>query len=108
VRIDNVVGFQNFTSSAIASTALACSTALFRNVTTGVLANAAVLSVGGSTGAIRFRDDGVAPVSNVGMRLVAGIVPYFYQGDLTRLQFIADSVPGNADVQITYVYVQDQ
>ena len=106
MRINNVVGFQQLTSSTIAS-ASSCSTALYRNVTTGVLANAAVISAGGSSGAIRFRDDGTAPTSNIGMRLPSGIAPYFYQGDLNRLQFIADAVPGNADVNITYVYAQD-
>lgn len=97
-----ITGFQQFTSNSIATSALGVSTALLTNAQSGARANAALLSVGGSTGAIRFRDDGTAPTSNIGMRLPAGTVPYFYQGDLQKLMFIADSVPGNADVNVTF------
>lgn len=78
-----------------------------KNTTNGLIANAAIFQAGGSTGAIRFRDDGIAPTTVIGMRIPANTLPYFYQGDLHRLQFIADSTAGNADVQITYVLAND-
>lgn len=105
MRITKVIGFQQFTSNTLTA-AVACSTALLVD-SQGNKANAAVFSAGGSTGAIRFRDDGTAPTSNIGMRLPAGVAPYFYQGDLYRILFIVDSVPGNADVNATYVQVAD-
>jgi hypothetical protein len=104
LRVTKVVSFQKF-SSTIITTAQAISSTLVDGQ--GISANAAIFSVGGSTGAIRFRDDGTAPVSDSGMRLPAGTVPYFYQGDLQRIKFIADSVPGNADVNATFVQVAD-
>lgn len=106
MRITKITGFQQFTSNSIATAALGVSTALLMDGQ-GQKANAAVLSAGGSTGAIRWRDDGTAPTSNIGMRLPAGVAPYLYQGDLHKLQFIADAVPGNADVNVTYVNVSD-
>lgn len=106
MRITKVIGFQQLLSSSIATAAVACSTSLLKDGQ-GNSANAAQLSVGGSTGAIRWRDDGTAPTSNIGMRLPAGVAPYFYQGDLQKILFIADSVPGNADVNITYFQVAD-
>jgi len=98
------LGFQQFTSTVI-TTAVTVSTALDPN--SGYTANAAWLSVGGSTGAIRWRDDGTAPTSNIGMRLPSGTVPYLYQGDLQKLKLIVDSVPGNADINITFLKVSD-
>lgn len=104
MRVTKVVGFQKF-SSTIITTAQAISTALIDGQ--GIQANAAIFSVGGSTGAVRFRDDGTAPVSDAGMRLPTGANPYFYQGDLQKIKFIADSVPGNADVNAEFVQVAD-
>ena len=107
MQINKVIGFQQFISSSLTS-AVACSTALLKEIQSGgISANAAVFSVGGSTGAVRWRDDGTAPTSNIGMRMPAGVAPYLYQGDLQKLQFIVDSVPGNADMNITYVRVSD-
>jgi len=101
-----VIGFQQFTSTVI-TTAVVIAKSSTVNTTTGTVANAALVSIGGSTGAVRFRDDGTAPTSNIGMRLPAGTVPYLYQGDLQKIAFIADSVPGNADVNLAYVQVVD-
>lgn len=106
MRVTRVINFQQFTSNTIATTPTACSTALLTDAQ-GNKANAALFSTGGSTGAIRWRDDGTAPTSSIGIRLPAGVAPYFYQGDLNRLLFIADSVPGNADVNVVYVQVAD-
>jgi hypothetical protein len=102
-----ITGFQQFTSQSLTG-ALGVSTALLLDEKSGTRANAALISIGGSTGAIRFRDDGVAPTSNIGMRLPAGVVPFLYQGDLNKIRFIADSVPGNADVNVTYLSVGPQ
>ena len=106
MHINKVTGFQQFTSNSLTA-ALSVSTALLKLNSTGDIANAAEISVGGSTGAIRWRDDGTAPTSNIGMRLASGSLPYLYQGDLHKLQFIADSVPGNADANVRYVLVAD-
>lgn len=103
-RVVATTGYQQFLSSALTGS-VALSTSLLTNVTTGVIANAAIFSVGGSSGAIRFRDDGVAPTSNIGMRLPANSHPYLYQGDLHRIRLIADSAAGNADLNVTYVQV---
>lgn len=106
MRVTKIIGFQQFLSSALTA-AVACSTSLMKHAQTGDPANAALVSAGGSSGAIRWRDDGTDPTSNIGMRLPAGVAPYFYQGDLGKLKFIADAVPGNADVNITYVQAVD-
>lgn len=106
MRINKVVGFQQLLSSTITS-ASALSSSLLAHPQTGEKCNAALISAGGSTGAVRWRDDGTAPTSNIGMRLPAGVAPYLYQGDIGRLQFIADAVPGNADVNVTFLLVSD-
>lgn len=106
MRVVATVGFQAFTSTVI-TTAVACSTALYTNTTTGLIANALLFSAGGSSGAIRWRDDGTDPVSNVGMRQATGSVPYLYQGDIQKIKFIADSAAGNADLAISFVKVAD-
>lgn len=105
MRIVRVTGFQQFTSTVI-TTAVAISTGLLSDPQ-GNKANAAIFSVGGSTGAVRWRDDGTAPTSNIGIRQPAGVAPYFYQGDLNKILFIVDSVPGNADVNLVFVQVAD-
>jgi hypothetical protein len=56
---------------------------------------------------VRWRDDGLSPTSNIGMRMPSGQQPYLYTGDLHKLRFIVDSVPGNADMNVTYVRVSD-
>jgi hypothetical protein len=42
---------------------------------------------------VRWRDDGTAPTSSVGMPLAIG-VPLQYDGDLTRIKFIQQSATG--------------
>lgn len=105
MRVVKVIGFQQFLSSAIVS-AVAVSSSLLTDGQ-GARANAAIFSAGGTTGAVRWRDDGPDPTSNIGMRLPTGVVPYLYQGDLGKLKFIVDAVPGNADMNVTYVQVAD-
>lgn len=104
MHINYITGFQAFTSQSLTA-AQGVSTSLLKR--DGVFANAVEISVGGSTGAIRFRDDGTAPTASVGARLPAGLQPYLYQGDIHKLQFIVDTVAGNADVSMRYLQVGD-
>jgi len=48
---------------------------------------------------IRWRDDGVAPTSTVGMPVAPGAV-LIYDGDLTRFRFIQTA--GSATVNVSY------
>lgn len=104
MHVTKIVGFQQFTSNTLTAVVSPSTSLLITGQ--GIQANAAIISVGGSTGAIRFLDIS-APTSNIGMRLAAGTLPYFYQGDIQNLKFIADAVPGNADANIQYVNVCD-
>jgi hypothetical protein len=103
VHITKVVGFQQFTSANLAAVC-SVSTSLIKNAN-GDQANGALFSVGGSTGAVRWRDDGTAPTGTVGMRLASSHQPFLYQGDLHKLRFITES--GIAEMNITYVQVTD-
>ena len=47
--------------------------------------------------AVRWRDDGVAPTSTVGMPLAVG-VPLQYDGDLTKIRFIQQIATGIINV----------
>lgn len=49
--------------------------------------------------AVRWRDDGVAPTSTVGMPLAAGVTLQ-YDGDISQIQFIEQT--GGAKLNITY------
>lgn len=51
------------------------------------------------TQAVRWRDDGTAPTSSVGMPLAAGTTLQ-YDGDLTKIQFIQQTA--SAALNITY------
>jgi hypothetical protein len=106
LHVAQVVGFQQFTSDTL-NAAKAVSTSLLTDQKSGAKANAAWFSVRGSSGGIRFRDDGTAPSATVGMHIPVGLVPFLYQGDLHKLQVIGDTVAGNAEVNITYVLVAD-
>jgi len=48
---------------------------------------------------VRWRDDGTAPTSTVGMPLAVG-VPLQYDGDLTKIRFIEQSA--SAKLNISY------
>jgi len=50
---------------------------------------------------VRWRDDATAPTASVGMPLPVG-VPLQYDGDLTNIRFIQESV--NAKLNISYYY----
>lgn len=49
---------------------------------------------------VRYRDDGVAPTSTVGMVLYTAQHPTYYDGDLSRLRFIESSA--SAVLNVTY------
>lgn len=71
---------------------LAVSTAALVSTCTGGIpigASVAYLSV--ETANIRWRDDGTAPTTSVGMPIVAAAAPFLYQGDLTKLEVVAVS-----------------
>lgn len=51
------------------------------------------------TQGVRWRDDGTAPTSSVGMPLASGVTLQ-YDGDLTKIQFIQQSA--SAKLNITY------
>lgn len=50
---------------------------------------------------VRWRDDGVAPSTSVGMPLAVG-VPLQYDGDLNKIRFIQQSASGI--INISYYY----
>jgi len=58
------------------------------------------LIIAESTG-VRWRDDGTAPTSTVGMPLAVG-VPLQYDGDLTKIQFIEQSASSKLNVSYYY------
>ena len=51
------------------------------------------------TQAVRWRDDGTAPTSSVGMPLATG-QPLEYDGDLSRIQFIEQTA--SAKINVSY------
>ena len=78
-------GFCALTLSGTAALISTCS----GGVPTG--ARAALFRVDTSGGVARWRDDGVAPSSTVGMPISYGELPPVYYGDLRAIQFIAAS-----------------
>jgi hypothetical protein len=62
-------------------------------------ANLALISV--STGAVLWRDDGIAPTLTAGMPIPTGQWPYFeYTGDLASIKFIG--VTGTVSVSAAF------
>lgn len=52
------------------------------------------------TANVRFRDDGTAPTTTVGMLLVAGAAPWLYSGNLAAIKFI--QVAAGAVLDVTF------
>lgn len=50
------------------------------------------------TQAVRYRDDGTAPTSSVGMPVAVTDAPIYYEGTISALQFIAQVSGGVVDV----------
>ena len=96
MRVGKVCGFQQLDATALAaSTALQIPT----HPQTGEKPNAAMMTA--FTGNIRYRNDGTAPTASIGLRLVAGVAPYLYMGDLTNFRAIAEG--GSPTLDVTYV-----
>jgi hypothetical protein len=57
----------------------------------GIPAAATMVSLQSETANVRWRDDGGAPTSSVGMEVISGLVPMLYVGTIGNLQFIAAS-----------------
>lgn len=94
-----VVGYQQVTSLA-ASTALTIPAVdQFGN---SVKPNAVLMQAEAQN--IRWRPDGVAPTTTVGMRLLStALEPYYYDGPLDRLRFIEAA----ASAILNIVYLED-
>lgn len=97
MHINAVIGYQSFTSQSMAS-AVAITNTIFKDGQ-GNAANLALFSVGGTAGAIRFRDDGGTPAAGTGHRLVNGALPFLYQGNLQNVKIILEA--GNPDFSVT-------
>ncbi len=57
-----------------------------------------------TTQAVRFRDDGTNPTSAIGIRIPADGVPFYYDGDLTRIRFIETT----ASAVLNVAYYEDE
>jgi len=67
--------------------------------TLGMVSTPTVAMIQCQTTAVRWRDDGVAPTSTVGMVLDPGAI-LMYDGDLTRIRFI--QVGGGSVLNVSY------
>ena len=96
MRVGKICGFQQLSAATLAS-----STALIvpTHPSTGEKPNAAMMTA--FTGNVRYRDDGAAPTASIGLRLVAGVDPYLYMGDLANFRAIAEG--GSPTLDVTYV-----
>jgi hypothetical protein len=59
-------------------------------------AGAAVAVMTATTASVRYRDDGTAPDATHGVVIPSGVAPFYYAGDLSKIQFI--SATGVLDV----------
>jgi hypothetical protein len=94
--VQKSLGFQQLDASA-----LAASVGFTIPTINGQKANAALIS--SFTGNVRYRDDGTAPTSTVGMRLVAGNDPFLFMGDMEKFRAILEG--GSPTLNITYVVI---
>ena len=83
------LGYCQITSLSSAKALSSCSGGI------PVGSTAALISVEGSN--IRYRDDGIAPTSSVGMPLVEGQA-FWYSGTISNLQFIQQTSGASIDV----------
>jgi hypothetical protein len=92
--ITSTMGYQQITSLS-SSTAL---TVPKRNQS-GLSGTPSIAIITPETQAVRWRDDGVAPTTSVGMPLAAGVTLQ-YDGDLSQIRFIEQTA--GAKLNITY------
>ena len=103
MRIVKSIGYQSFTSNTLASVTPTSTELLKDNA--GNKANAMLMTAAGSSGAVRFTDNGTAPSATLGLRLAVGLSPYLYLGNAFNTQFIIEA--GNASLDVAYVQVAD-
>lgn len=61
-------------------------------------ANPSLVVIKVETQAVRYRDDGVAPTTAVGMPIAVTDAPIYYEGSVPALQFIAQTAGGVVDL----------
>jgi hypothetical protein len=55
----------------------------------GIPSGATMASFQGEAANIRYRDDGAAPTTSIGMIIISGQSPFLYSGTLSQIRFIA-------------------
>ena len=70
-----------------------------RDPTSGMTTKANFALIVAETQDVRWRDDGTAPTSTVGMLLKTGVI-FQYDGDLSKIKFIETA--GSAKVNVSY------
>lgn len=93
--ITSCLGYQQLTSLSSATGLTVPSI----DPTTGLTVKANFALITPESQAVRWRDDGTAPTSSVGMPLAAGVTLQ-YDGDLSKIKFIEQT--GGAKVNISY------
>lgn len=91
----NVMGYQQITSLSSAASLTVPSVI----PSTGEIASPTRAVIICETQAVRWRDDGTAPTSSVGMPLAVG-QPLSYDGNLKKIQFIEQTA--SAKLNVTY------
>jgi hypothetical protein len=90
-QFDKPMGYAQLTSI---DTSTLLSSATFGSAATAGLPSGAIAAIFiAETQNLRFRDDGVAPTTSVGMPLYVG-VPFYYTGDLTKVRIISQVAGG--------------
>jgi hypothetical protein len=81
------------------TTSQACTSSGASLTASGIPQGANALSMQAEVASVRWRDDGGAPSAAIGGLIVSGLNPYFYNGQLSALQFMAASGSPLLDVQ---------
>lgn len=92
--ITSVMGYQQITSLSSATKLTVPTKDL-----AGLAGTPRIAIITAEAQAVRWRDDGVAPTSTVGMPLASGVTLQ-YDGDINQIQFIEQT--GGAKLNITY------
>lgn len=83
-----------YTTSGVTTMSAASAT------TTGIPAGANLAVISVETANIRWRDDGGAPTTSIGMPIAAAAVPFSYSGNLSQFSLIA--VSGSPVVNVAF------
>ena len=92
--ITSVLGYQQITSLSSATKLTVPQKDL-----SGLAGTPRIAIITAEAQGVRWRDDGVAPTSTVGMPLAAGVTLQ-YDGDLTKIRFIEQTA--SAKINVTY------